>query len=200
MRNFDENYSLIRVFHAAPGGDTVDIYINDTPFYRGLDFTKFTPYMYIPKGKYTLSVYAESTLEKPILSQEIDVRNDELVTMAIAGDEDNIILLPIKEDKELPQGNNSKIRFVHLVPNGRAVDIVIDNVTTFTDVKFTDITDYKIVPPKEYIIDILVSENKQTVDRDKVNVNPHRIYTFYAIGYAPNFDVIQSVDGATVLR
>ena len=50
-----------------------------------------------------------------------------------------------------------------------------------------------------HIIDILVSENKQTVDRDKVNVNPHRIYTFYAIGYAPNFDVIQSVDGATFL-
>ena len=49
MRKFDENYSLIRVFHAVPGGDTVDIYINDRLFYKGLSFTQFTPYIYVPK-------------------------------------------------------------------------------------------------------------------------------------------------------
>ena len=119
--------------------------------------------------------------------------------MVLTGDTDDITLLPVIEDKDLADGNNSKLRFVHLVPNGLPVDIIIDNVTQFTDVKFRDITEYIVVVPKEYIIDIVVSQNNQTVDRDKVNVKPNRIYTFYAIGYAPNFDVIQSVDGGTFL-
>ena len=199
MRKFDENYSLIRVFHAVPGGDTVDIYINDRLFYKGLSFTQFTPYIYVPKGKYTLIVYGEDTIDNPILSQEVEVNNDELITMVLTGDTDDITLLPVIEDKDLADGNNSKLRFVHLVPNGLPVDIIIDNVTQFTDVKFRDITEYIVVDPKEYIIDIVVSQNNQTVDRDKVNVKPNRIYTFYAIGYAPNFDVIQSVDGGTFL-
>lgn len=199
MRNFNSNYSLIRVFHAVPGGDTVDVYLNDKPFYKDLDFTTFSPYIYVTEGKYTLSVYAEDTLDKPIVSQEIEVNNDELVTIAITSNGDGLKILPIKEDKELAPGNNSKFRFVHLVPNGREVDILIDDVPEFTNINFMGVTDYKEVTPKEYAIDVAVSQNKQIINSDKINVKPNRIYTFYAVGNAPNFDVIQSVDGATFL-
>ena len=199
MRNFNKNYSLIRVFHAVPGGDTVDVYLNDKPFYKDLDFTTFSPYIYVPQGKYTLSVYAEDTLDKPIISQEIEVSNDELVTVAIVGNEEGVKILPIIEDKELAPGKNSKIRFVHLVPNGRSVDILIDNVPEFTNIDFMGVTDYKEVIPKEYIVDVAVSQNKQIINSEKIKVNPNRIYTFYAVGNAPNFEVIQSVDGATFL-
>lgn len=199
MRNFNENYSLIRVFHAVPDGDTVDIYLNDQPFYKSINFTEFTPYVYVPQGRYILTVYGENTLENPIVNEEIEVNNGDLATIAIIGDEDEIKILPIEEDKEISDGNNSKIRFVHLVPNGRGVDIIIDNVTAFKDVEFQDVTEYIIVPPKEYRVDVVVSQNNQIIKSDKVNVNPNRIYTFYAIGNAPNFDVIQSVDGATFL-
>lgn len=33
MRNFNENYSLVRGLHAVVGGDTVDIYLNGNPFF-----------------------------------------------------------------------------------------------------------------------------------------------------------------------
>lgn len=199
MRQFNKNYSLIRVFHAVPGGDTVDVYLNDKPFYKSIDFTEFTPYIYVPQGKYILTVYGENTLENPIVNEEIEVERGELITLAIISDEDKITVLPIEEDKEIADGNNSKIRFVHLVPNGREVDIIIDSVPKFESIEFQDITEYAIVLPKEYIFDVAVSQNNQIIKRDKVNVNPNRIYTFYAIGNSPNFEVIQSVDGATFL-
>lgn len=199
MRNFNKNYSLIRVLHAVPGGDDVDIYLNDKPFYKELDFTQFTPYIYVPQGKHTLIAYADGDLDKPILKQEIEVKNDELVTMAIVGDDKSIELLPIKEDKEIASGNNSKVRFVHLVPNGREVNILLDNKAEFSNVKFKDVTPYLEVAPKEYRIDVAAAQNGMIINSDLIKVNPNRIYTFYAVGNAPNFEVLQSVDGATFL-
>ncbi|MGL5346010.1 MAG: DUF4397 domain-containing protein [Peptostreptococcaceae bacterium] len=199
MRNFNKNYSLIRVFHAVPGGDEVDIYLNDKPFYKELDFTEFTPYVYVPQGKYTLTAYVDGDLDKLLLRQEIEVKNDELVTMALTGDIGDIQLLPIKEDKEIPSGNNSKVRFVHLVPNGREVNILLDGKVEFSNVKFRDITSYLEVAPKLYNVSVIASQNNALINQDQIKVNPNRIYTFYAVGNAPNFDVMQSVDGATFL-
>ena len=32
MRNFDENYSLVRIVHAVVEGDVVDVHLNGSPF------------------------------------------------------------------------------------------------------------------------------------------------------------------------
>ena len=198
MRKFDENYSLIRVFHAVPGGDTVDIYINDRLFYKGLSFTQFTPYIYVPKGKYTLIVYGEDTTDNPILSQEVEVNNDELITMVLTGDTDDITLLPVIEDKDLADGNNSKLRFVHLVPNGLPVDIIIDNVTQYTDVKFRDITDTALT--MNHVMNHLKAKNPNSVkscvlldkpSRRKVELVPDycgfEIEDKFVVGYGLNY-------------
>lgn len=49
-------------------------------------------------------------------------------------------------------------------------------------------------------MDIELTENKKTVLSNLVNINPNRIYTFYAIGISPNVDMIQTLDGATFLQ
>ena len=173
--------------------------MNDKPFYKELDFTEFTPYVYVPQGKYTLTAYVNGDLDNVLLNQEIEINNDELVTMAITGDTGDIQLLPIKEDKELPNGSNSKIRFVHLVPNGREVNILLDGKEEFSNIKFRDVTPYLEVAPKLYDVSVATSQNNILINQDQIKVNPNRIYTFYAVGNAPNFDVMQSVDGATFL-
>lgn len=199
LRKFNNNYALVRALHALPDGDTVDIYLNDKPFFKGLNFTEFTPYIYVPEGKYTLSIYPEGESDVPIVSQEVDITKDDLVTVAVTGNVNDIKILPIQEEKEITDTSNSKIRFVHLVPNGRTVDILLDNNTAFSDIVFGDVTPYLEVTPNEYKADVVVSENNMTVKSDRIRVNPNRIYTFYAIGNAPNFEIMQSVDGATFL-
>ena len=66
MRNFNENYSLVRGLHAVVGGDTVDIYLNGNPFFYNIKFTDFTPYVYVPEGKYTVEVFPRIKKENPI--------------------------------------------------------------------------------------------------------------------------------------
>ena len=67
MRNFNENYSLVRALHAVVGGDTVDIYLNGNPFFYNIKFTDFTPYVYVPEGKYTVEVFPRDQKENPIV-------------------------------------------------------------------------------------------------------------------------------------
>ena len=104
LRDIEGNYSLIRVLNASPDSDAFDVYINDTLFFNALEFTQFSPYVYVPEGDYTMSIYPVDTTENPILTKYIEVDDEELITIAITGNSNNLDLLNIEEDTE---GTNS---------------------------------------------------------------------------------------------
>ena len=162
MRNFNENFSSVRGLHAVVGGDTVDIYLNGNPFFYNIKFTDFTPYVYVPEGKYTVEVFPRDQKENPIVTGTIEVSPGELITIAITGESDKTIeILQIKEEMETPTGNKSRARFIHLVPNGRPVDILLDKEMVLEDVEYKEVTPYTDVDPKTYQVDVLLNENGQ---------------------------------------
>lgn len=154
IRDWNESFSLIRFLHAIPEGEEVDVYINDTPFYEDLDFADFSPYVYVPKGNYTVNVYLADTRENPILSQNINVGVNQLVTMAISGENNDIKLVPVVEEVVVVSGNNSNIRVVHLSPNAPSINVLADNQLLFEDIDYREATDYVTVPSKTYTMRI----------------------------------------------
>jgi len=199
FRDWNENFSLIRFLHAVPEGEEVDVYINDTPFYNDLDFTDFTPYVYVPTGNYTVNVYLADTRENPILTQNIDVGSGQLVTIAISGENEDIKLIPVIEEITAVSGNNSKVRVVHLSPNAPSVNVLADNQPLFENVKYRDVTEYKVVPSKTYVVRIEEANSNKLMLQNQVTVNTSQIYTFYAVGNLPNASIIQSLDGSTFM-
>lgn len=200
MINFNEKYSLVRVLHALVSGEELDVYIDGFPFYMDVRFAQFTPYIYVPEGNHIFSVYLKDEREKPLAEVNIDVKNDELITAAIIERNNKVDILPIPEERGVPEDNTSKIKFVHLVPELPNINVLIGGEEVFNNVGYTDYTEYKNVPIGEYKMDIELTENKKTVLSNLVNINPNRIYTFYAIGISPNVDMIQTLDGATFLQ
>ena len=166
MRNFNENYSLVRGLHAVVGGDTVDIYLNGNPFFYNIKFTDFTPYVYVPEGKYTVEVFPRDQKENPIVTGTVEVSPGELIT---------------------------------IVPNGRPVDILLDKEMVLEDVEYKEVTPYTDVDPKTYQVDVLLNENGQLIRQIRVTINPGRVYSFYGLGNKPNFQIFQSLDGATFM-
>ena len=200
MRNFSENYSLVRILHAVVEGDVVDVYLNGSPFANNVRFTEFTPYIYVPKGRYMVEVFPRDEKENPIVQGIIDITSCELMTVAIAGENDKSIeIIPIEEEMTIPTGNQSKARFIYLVPNGRPVDILLDKQTVLENVEYKDVTPYVDIDPKTYQVDVLLNENGQLIRQIRVTINPGRIYSFYALGNKPNFQIFQSLDGATFM-
>lgn len=200
MRDVNDDYSLVRVLHAAPNADAVDIYINDTLFFKELSFTEFSPYVYVPEGNYTMSIYPVNTTENPILSKYIEIDDDELLTIAIIGDNDNLDFLFIEEDTESTYGQNSKLRVVNLVPNSPRVNILEGENVLFPNVGYKDITEYKIVSPGTYTLNVELVENGQIVLQNQISITADRVYTLYALGNIPNVEIYQSLDGATFIR
>lgn len=200
MRDVNDDYSLVRVLHAAPNADAVDIYINDTLFFKELSFTEFSPYVYVPEGNYTMSVYPVNTTENPILSKYIEIDDDELLTIAIIGDNDNLDFLFIEEDTESTYGQNSKLRVVNLVPNSPRVNILEGENVLFPNVGYKDITRYKTVSPGTYTLNVELVENGQIVLQNQISITADRVYTLYALGNIPDVEIYQSLDGATFIR
>ncbi len=200
MRQWNKEYSLVRFLHAVPEGEEVDIYINNVPFYKGLEFTEFSPYVYVPQGNYTVTIYLEDTQENPIVNEKIDVNVNELVTIAITGESEDIKLLSIVEETEVVSGSNAKVRVVHLSPNAPAVNIVADNQELFANVKYRDVTPYIAIPAKEYTVNVEEARTNRIIRQNQVTINPGRIYTFYAVGNIPNAQILQSLDGATFMN
>ena len=101
---------------------------------------------------------------------------------------------------ETPTGNKSRARFIHLVPNGRPVDILLDKEMVLEDVEYKEVTPYTDVDPKTYQVDVLLNENGQLIRQIRVTINPGRVYSFYGLGNKPNFQIFQSLDGATFMK
>lgn len=199
MRNYTDEYSLIRALHAVPDSDAVDIYINDSLFFKGIRFTQFSPYVYVPEGRYEMVVYAVDTNENPLLREPIEVKDGELITIAVSGNLNDLKLVEVKEDKEKAQKGYSKVRAVHLSPNAPEVNILLDEKPLFSYIEFRDVSDYEEIPAKRYRMDLEASKSNRIIRSNQVTINPDRIYTFYALGNLPNVQIFQSLDGATFI-
>lgn len=200
MRNFNKDYSLVRGLHAVPGAGAVDIYLNGSPFFYDINFTNFTPYVYVPEGNYTVEVFEKDTKENPLVKDEIKVTKGELITLSIIGNPDDMEVLLIKEDMEMASEGKSKVRFIHLVPNGREVNLLLNQNLVASNIDYKDVTPYIEINPGLYDVEAELSENNQSIRRIRVKINPDRIYSFYALGNKPNFQVFQSLEGATFLE
>lgn len=198
MRNFDENYSLVRFLHAVQGEGTVDVYLNRDPFFYNMRFTKFSPYLYVPEGKYLLQVFKRDKKSNPILEKEVTIKGGKLLTTAFTGDDDLDILF-IEEDIEVPESIESKVRFVNLIPNSIDINVYLDGEIFVEDSDFQNISEYQLIEPKTYRLEVELTENNQLIRKLRITINPSRIYTLYALGNKPNFQIFQSLDGATFL-
>lgn len=199
LRKYTMDYSLIRFLNAAPGRGPVDIYLNGSLFFNRVLFTQFTPYLYVPKGTYEVAIFPTMKKENPIIRKSLDVDSDELATLAMTGNE-NLELLLIPESKVGADDTTSKLRVVHLSPNIPKVNIILDNEKVlFSELDFTEVSEYVKLSPDLYRIDIELSENNRLLRSNRVRINPDGIYSLYMLGNFANFQVFRSRDGAAFL-
>lgn len=200
MRKFNPNYSLLRVLHAVPDGEVVDVYINDTLFFSDMTFRQFSPYIYVPEGDYQMSVYSAQTRENPLISQPISIAKNKLLTIAKTGNAGTLRYLNIEEETQAPTQGSSRTRVVNLVPDSPEINIRYNGEIMFEDSDFREITDYKEISPGVYRIDLELLQNGKIVRTTRVNINADRIYTLYLLGNSANIEIFQSLDGATFIR
>ena len=197
----DMNLSYVRILHASPDAPPVDIYIDGNLVFKGLAFGNFTVYTPIKMGDYKVEVYPEGEKGKDVLTQDIQVRENQVITVAAAGFLEDIQLVSYIESNpnNLPEGM-SRLRVIHLSPDAPEMDVFINENIAFTDLGYLDATQYIEIPSNVYDLRINIAQYDQELLRLEPELKSQKVYTIYILGDASNLTAVQSLDGSTYIR
>lgn len=200
IRN-DMNISYVRVLNASPDAPAVDIYINGGLIFKNIKFKDFTEYVQLSMGQYKMEVYPVGQMDKPVLAQNIQVPEKQVITIAAAGNFEDLQLIPyIEGDADGLAMNQSRVRLIHLSPDAPEVDVLINGQIVFNNIGFMDATDYIKVVSGTYNIVVNLAGTNDTVLTFSLQLNSQKVYTVYVVGNPPNLSEIQSLDGSTFVR
>ena len=197
----DINLSYVRVFHASPDAPAVDIYVNGELIFKNVTFKNFTQYVQLPMGEYKIEVYPANEKSSPVLTENIQISQKQVITVAAAGNFEDLQLIPyIEGNADDLKTNESKVRVIHLSPDAPKVDVFVNNNLTFKDVGFMDATDYMKLISGTYNISVDLADTKDNVLNLMPEFKSQKVYTIYVVGNPPDLLGIQSLDGTTFVR
>mgnify|MGYP001029446446 FL=1 len=200
IRN-DMDVSYVRIFNASPDAPPVDIYVNGGLAFKNLSFKEFSEYVQLPMGEYKMEVFPAGQKGSPTLTQNVQVPEKEVVTIAAVGNFEDIQLVSyIEGNADDLSVNESRVRIIHLSPDAPGVDMLIDGRLIFEDIGFMDATDYAQIPSGAYNVTINIADTNDTVLALKAELKSQKVYTIYIVGNPPNLSSIQSLDGSTFVR
>lgn len=194
----------IRLFHAVPNAPAVDVYLNGDLISEGLAYSKFTPYLPVEPGDYTVEIYPTGTSQPLILESDVTIPDDKIYTVAVIGLPSSPSLYPIEDPRTPLEPNTVGLRFGHLSPDAPNVDIRTDEGDIlFENIGYKDVTDYKILEPGRYTIDVVpTGSTKAVLLVPNINLKGNRLYSIYAIGLVnmePFLQVVIPLDGGSYI-
>jgi hypothetical protein len=194
-----------RIFHASPDAPPVDVYLNNRPVVSNLKYRSFTEYLPLAPGVYNVKVYPAGTTTNPVINTNINVPGNTILTVAAINKLEDLALYAI-EDTPMPVPMDKVyLRFGHLSPNAPAVDIRLpDGTNVFEDVEYKEITDYDLLDPGTYTLDVYAAgTDNRVLHVPNINLKPNRFYTVYAIGLLgekPPLQVVIPLDGNSYIE
>jgi hypothetical protein len=205
MRQQETISSYIRVLHASPDAPGVDVYSNGKLIARNLVYGKFTPYLKVPPGSYTIEVYRTGTMAKPVIRSSATLRPKSIYTVAATGRMPNVELFVIPDSMTQVPSNRANLRFVHLSPNIAAVDVALpDGKTLFRGTGYKGITGYQHLPPGKHALEIKTAgTNNVILTVPNILLKAGRNYSAYAVGLLgekPGLQLLIALDGSTYIK
>lgn len=198
--------AYVRVLHALPRVSPVDVYANGRLIARNLPYGQLTNYIQLAMNTYKVEVFPAGQQNTPLISVSFPLAGSKTYTLAIIGTVPNTGILPVEDVYEPIAPDRVNIRFANLSPNAPGLDLVSrrDEEIIFSDINFTQVSNYRTLPPGPYQFFIRQANTAINVLYLPVRLLPRRNLTFYLIGmYAQepsNLQVIIPMDGSTYLR
>lgn len=178
--------SFIRFLHAAPGASAVDIYTDGNLVLKNIAYNEISEYLVVGPEIMHIQVFSAGEASTPLIDTELNIPPSETITVAIIGISPDISLLPIFLNVAVRDNDDALIRFTHLSPEAPDVNLSIEGGDTlFSDVGYTQVTEYEVIEPGSYTLQLRIANGDDTVlALGTIEVKPRNAYTVYAIGLA----------------
>lgn len=197
--------SFVRMFHASPNTNNVDIYANDKILVKNLPYRGFSEYLNLPSGNYNIKIFSTGEKTNPILDTTLTFGPETIYTVAIANTLDNLYLIPYIDPIIPSIKNKAYLRFTQLALNTPKVDITLPNgEILFQDVYFGENTNYIPLSPGTYTLQIRPSGTSNVaLTIPNIQLKGNKFYTMYSIGIlgkTPPLQVVIPLDGNTYIH
>lgn len=181
-----EDTAAVRLVHAVPDGPPVDVYIDGVSVAEGVGFFTVGDYFAVPSGARLVQVTAADTPpSSAVISETLSLAAGQPYTLLASGTADSIEASLLEDDRTLPAAGDTKIRFIHAVADGPAVDIrrVGADVPLINNLAFQEASDYLPLLPGSYDLNVVATgETAELFDFDQTLVADEPIYDIFLIG------------------
>lgn len=175
--------SFVRFFHASPGAPAVDIYTDGNLAFENVSYSEITEFLVVGPEDMHIQVFATGEKSDPLIDTQLNIPASESITVAIIGTPPDVSLLPIFLSVQPTTTDDGLIRLAHLSPTAPNVDLTIeDGATLFSDVAYTQVTDYETLTPATYNLQLRLADDDEVLLTETLHVIPRKAYTVYAIG------------------
>jgi hypothetical protein len=178
----------VRVVHALPGTQAVDVFVDGARVLPGLAFGVAAPYINLPAGVHEFTVVPVGAVPPTaILTTGLDMAPGQPYTvMMIGAPPAPPAALVLPDARFTPIGGPARVRFVHASPNTPPLDVaVVGGTGLAAGLGFGEATPYVELPAATLSLEFRVAgtDTVAFVIPDTV-LAVGTIYTFAAIGLA----------------
>jgi Domain of unknown function (DUF4397) len=207
----DNQASVVRVFNAVPDSPLLDVYSNDSPRIRYVEYRELTNYIPTNPGERNVKIYSSTDNKLLLEIKDCEIVHGQIITCAIFGSLDNLKFIPIIDDiNETVMPDQTKVRFYNLDGSIIAFTFGTNSGSITTDLVSGDGTKYTQINPGNYDLQVRMLNQNTTSKKIKISFSPGKIYTVYIIGSvtsnSPNYSqlnipqIVLSVDGNTLFN
>jgi Domain of unknown function (DUF4397) len=177
--------AFVRVVHAAPIDEHVDVFVNNgaQPLLTGFTFGNVTDYLPLPAGGLTIQVAPTGQgKEKAVITQSVDVQAGAFYTVAIIGDTSTQPALVVFTDGTSVPTDQAELRVYHLSSDAGALAVSSAGKTVIERLTFKSASNYLTFAPNQSIFEVtLLDKNNQTQTLD-ATFEPNRVSSVFVLG------------------
>lgn len=190
-----DEQAFVRVVHAAPGSEPVDIYIEARSLAFNLGYGVKTEPTGIVAGEYGVVILPAGRVSgeaPPLVAQPITVEGGQTLILMFTGSTDAPSLAVFPENTEPLNANESRVTLIHAVPRGSDVTLQQNLVDLTAPISFGQISEPAILPSGETVL--LVQSGTNTFFTREITLRERSNYTFIMTGDPINLDTFELIE------
>eukprot|EP01025_Chloroclados_australasicus_P062822 TRINITY_DN82639_c0_g1_i1.p1 TRINITY_DN82639_c0_g1~~TRINITY_DN82639_c0_g1_i1.p1 ORF type:complete len:296 (+),score=15.93 TRINITY_DN82639_c0_g1_i1:82-888(+) len=173
-----------RFIHAIPNEHNINVFFNGELVFRNLDFGSVTQYAAFEDGVYDVRIAQENN-DKTIYEIRALELDDDHITLLGHGttysDEFPYAVTKLIDDNDV-DNQRSRLRFYHAAAGLEAVDVFIDDDETFSDVEYTELSNYSNIDEGFHAVTLVYQDGEIAVGPSNVPFDEFTIVNVYFAG------------------
>jgi hypothetical protein len=184
----DRDNALVRVVHAMPTADAVDVYGDDQRLFDAVAYKSVTPYREVEGQRYAIDVRAAGAAQTEPLGRNVEGFDDggHYTVFAVPGDDNGKASLRIvKDDHSTPASGKARLRVVHASSEAGEIDVFVTGQTDpiVDGVNVATVSDYDEIDPVTGALEVRQEGQARALHTLRgVQIEPGRSYTVVLTG------------------